>query len=473
MSDYREQMRRDWNRRCRENANWFINTIKKEQTEEEFDESGRLDVRQLIGMDLDLISQGRNTKDLKLLEIGCGIGRMTKTLADIFGEVYATDVSDKMVLKGAKRLRNMKNIVWRTTNGETFDGFPDETFDLIISAFVYQHVPSRNVIQINIRDAYRLLKPGAMYKFQTNGVSYPDFQKEFKDTWMGDALGEEAIRQLASELGAQLISIKGAGSQYCWSILRKPAVRSTLGHHPEIVDFAEEEQADGAVLVLFVAGLDRESVDVNLVRLTLNGRTSRPCYVGPVRATYQTRFASQKEIMQSITQIEVLRPTDNLKSGMQVEVITSDSATVIATIHLTTPIIRLPRITLVANNDDGGVDIYDKGTKSKIRVFFDALKGGFTMANTIVAIDDLLIVPEQIRYLPRCGYYMLEARLPSEITTGRKRLALCAGDLQTEAVEITVLRAPRGLPALLRTTKTRIKRILQRAYWKVTDNKRP
>jgi SAM-dependent methyltransferase len=467
LSDYQERMRRDWNQRCRENAKWFINTFKKKQTEAEFDESGRFDVRQLLGIDLDLLSQGRNTKDLKLLEIGCGIGRMTRSLADIFGKVYATDVSNAMVQKGAKRLSDIKNVVWHTTNGETFDDFPDKAFDLIFCAFVYQHVPSREVIQLNIRDAYRLLKPGALYKFQTNGVSHSDFQQEPKDTWMGDAFGEEEIRQLARELGAQLISIKGAGSQYCWSILRKPAVRTRTEQYPKIIDFAEEEQGDGAVLVLFVQGLDREVADVNLVSLTLNGIMSRPCYVGPVRAQYHPSLASRKEMIQSLTQIEVLRPTDYLKFNMEVEVVLSEGTTAMVSIQLTTSISPLPRITLVANNHDGGLDIYEKGEKSRIRVFFNALKGGFTSANTIVVIDDLRIIPEQIRYLPQNGLYMLEAQLPPEITKGRKRLALCAGDLQTEAMDIMVLSARRSFPAIFQVAKkTRIKKILQRAFMK-------
>ena len=47
--------------------------------------------------DLGNVCQGREPKDMKVLEIGCGAGRITRALAGFFGEVYAVDISQEMV----------------------------------------------------------------------------------------------------------------------------------------------------------------------------------------------------------------------------------------------------------------------------------------------------------------------------------------------------------------------------------------
>jgi len=59
-----------------------------------------LEVERLVRADLPLLTQGVIPR-LRLLEIGCGIGRMTRALAEIFGEVYATDVSGEMIRRGS------------------------------------------------------------------------------------------------------------------------------------------------------------------------------------------------------------------------------------------------------------------------------------------------------------------------------------------------------------------------------------
>src|SRR5919198_2975144 len=97
MQDFDHEMRRDWDDRARRNAKWFINTLKLEQSEAEFDETGRRDVAAAVLDKLDQLAPNREPKSLRFLEIGCGIGRMTKFLAQAFGEVHATDVSPEMI----------------------------------------------------------------------------------------------------------------------------------------------------------------------------------------------------------------------------------------------------------------------------------------------------------------------------------------------------------------------------------------
>ena len=69
-------MKQDWDMRARENARWYINTLSQEQSEEEFDLSGRREFEGLIIPDLAILTDRSDPKSLHILEIGWGIGRI-------------------------------------------------------------------------------------------------------------------------------------------------------------------------------------------------------------------------------------------------------------------------------------------------------------------------------------------------------------------------------------------------------------
>ena len=51
---------------------------------------------------INLLKSRKERQELRVLEIGCGIGRMTKHLAEAFGEIHATDVSAQRSRRGDK-----------------------------------------------------------------------------------------------------------------------------------------------------------------------------------------------------------------------------------------------------------------------------------------------------------------------------------------------------------------------------------
>ena len=56
---------------------------------------------------------------MRVLEIGCGAGRVTKALARFFGEVHAVDVSGEMVRLAKQALREHPNAFVYQNNGKT------------------------------------------------------------------------------------------------------------------------------------------------------------------------------------------------------------------------------------------------------------------------------------------------------------------------------------------------------------------
>src|SRR5271166_6895000 len=112
------QMRRDWDRRAHENARHYVNTGQEQWTDAEFFESGQMTLGEEILNDLPNICQGLDPKNMKVLEIGCGAGRVTRALAGFFGEVYAVDISREMVRQARQAVAPFPNAHVIRNNGK-------------------------------------------------------------------------------------------------------------------------------------------------------------------------------------------------------------------------------------------------------------------------------------------------------------------------------------------------------------------
>src|SRR5580658_1817094 len=99
-----QKMRTDWDQRARENARHYVDTANADWTDEEFFASGERTLAEEILTDLGNVCQGKSPAEMRVLEIGCGAGRVTKALARFFGEVHAVDISRKMVRQARQAL---------------------------------------------------------------------------------------------------------------------------------------------------------------------------------------------------------------------------------------------------------------------------------------------------------------------------------------------------------------------------------
>src|ERR1700728_2926856 len=178
-----QKMRDDWDQRAKENARYYVNTATLEWTDEAFFASGERTVAEEILTDLGNICQGKPQREMKVLEIGCGAGRVTRALANLFGEVHGVDVSGEMVRQAKLALQDRPNAFVYQNNGKDLAGVPPLEFDFAFSSIVFQHIPSREIIENYVREVGRLLRPGALFKFWVQGDlrtrSRPD------DTWLG------------------------------------------------------------------------------------------------------------------------------------------------------------------------------------------------------------------------------------------------------------------------------------------------
>src|SRR4029077_19753579 len=68
--------------------------------------------------DLTNICQGKSPKDMRVLEIGCGAGRVTRAFAGFFGEVWAVDISREMVRQAREACAGLSNAHIVQNNGK-------------------------------------------------------------------------------------------------------------------------------------------------------------------------------------------------------------------------------------------------------------------------------------------------------------------------------------------------------------------
>ena len=222
-ADVLSRMERDWDARAREAPEYYIATAHREWRTDEFFQSGETNVENEVLSD-DYIARGnKDLSRMRILEIGCGAGRMTRALAASFGEVHAVDISAEMIAAAERNLSGLRNVFLYKNSGADLAAIPDQSCDCAFSYIVFQHIPDIGVIRNYVREVYRCLKPGAIFKFQVQGgTGVEGGPAEERGTWLGVPLSLADAQSLADDCGFDLRGASGEGSQYFWLWFSKP-----------------------------------------------------------------------------------------------------------------------------------------------------------------------------------------------------------------------------------------------------------
>ena len=216
------KMRSDWNDRAKENAQYYVQNAQKKWDQRDFFRSGEINVANEVMTDMVAICGGqRSPLDLRMLEIGCGVGRMTRMLARIFAHVTGVDISEEMVRQARENTSDLTNVELKVGDGGTLAGLPDEGYDFAFSFIVFQHIPSYSVMASYCREVFRVLKPRGLFKFQVQG--HTELTRAEMDTWVGYPISAREAGTLAEESGFAIERQHGAGTQWYWLWFRKPA----------------------------------------------------------------------------------------------------------------------------------------------------------------------------------------------------------------------------------------------------------
>lgn len=453
-------MKRDWDSRALENAKWYINTVGVEQSDEAFFQSGKDELLKWWLPDFREALFGRDLKSLRVFENGCGIGRMTCHLAEVFGEVWAVDVSGEMIRQARKRFSHLGNIRWIETEGTNLKELPEAFFDFGFSIYVYQHMPSKDVISKNIRAAFSKLRPDGLYKFHTNGLESEEYEEVEKNTWIGATFVGREIRALASELGAQLVAIQGSGTQYCWSTMRRRLHDSAtlalphgegkievllIGRATNLGVTDIPSSGDEARIGIVVRGLNREVVDCNSLNVKVGERSTLPIYVGFVRERHRELVSARiSSPFDDLTYIEMAVPVGTGQGDVRVGVQHRGAFSNERVLHIYAGEHERPKIVTIRNGLDYGTDVYTAGPKSLLNLYVDGLDEGAAIGNVTLTLGDVKFAPDFVGFVPENGTWQVNAQLPPGIEPGPFGLSLCFEGRESLPTPVILLRAEKN-----------------------------
>jgi ubiquinone/menaquinone biosynthesis C-methylase UbiE len=97
-----------------------------------------------------------------ILDLGCGTGVLCQKISKLLdpdkgGCITGIDAAGKMI-EAARSKRGAPNCRFEAMAAENL-GFPDASFDAVISSLFYHHVPL-DLKQQSLQEAFRVLKPG-------------------------------------------------------------------------------------------------------------------------------------------------------------------------------------------------------------------------------------------------------------------------------------------------------------------------
>lgn len=206
----------EWNRLAEENHRYYIvSKDGREIDEAQFSQSGIETYESIVAKDQLLAATLGSFAGKRVLDIGCGTGRLSERFAQHFAHVDGVDISESMVAKGGVRLAHVPNVELHATDGMHYP-FPNGTFDLVFSYIVFQHMPSISVIEENFREIRRVLKPTGIAKIQLRGGRQPR-----KGTWYyGPAFTAKDATRLADAAGLEIICMGDDSVKRFWLWMR-------------------------------------------------------------------------------------------------------------------------------------------------------------------------------------------------------------------------------------------------------------
>jgi SAM-dependent methyltransferase len=150
-----------WNRRAKErNPEYYIEIVTS-TSRDAFEAEARrvVDKELLVGL------QDQDLSSMSILDIGCGVGRFERALADKFATVYGVDISDDMIAAARRRLKDKSNVLLFSNDGTELPFVKDGSLDMVFSYSVYQHLPP-SLVWAYSREAFRALRHGGFYRFE-------------------------------------------------------------------------------------------------------------------------------------------------------------------------------------------------------------------------------------------------------------------------------------------------------------------
>lgn len=229
-------MKKFWDARAAEDAFFFVdNRLRYGDPDVERFWAGGEEIVEKI---LDALGATISPED-NVVEIGCGVGRLTRALANRAASVYAIDVSPKMIEQAKELNPGLERVRWAVGDGVSLAGVETGSADACFSFVVFQHIPDPRITLGYVREMGRVLRPGGWAAFQVSnapavhaprgrgvrgrlrGLRRRGPQGQDHPAWRGSAVDLDELRRTAAAEGMDMERVIGAGEQHCLVMLRR------------------------------------------------------------------------------------------------------------------------------------------------------------------------------------------------------------------------------------------------------------
>jgi SAM-dependent methyltransferase len=227
-----------WDRRAEEDAFFFVDNRMdyRDPDLERFWAAGERELDELLsalGEEIDPADE--------VVEIGCGVGRLTRVLSRRGASVRALDVSERMLELARQHNRSLSNVEWILGDGNTLAGIESASADAFVSHVVFQHIPDPEVTLGYVREIGRVLRPGGWAAFQVSNDPrvhvrpspitrlrhaalarlgrFPQGQDDPR--WRGSSIELDQLRRAAAAGSMAVDRVVGEGSQFCCVLTRR------------------------------------------------------------------------------------------------------------------------------------------------------------------------------------------------------------------------------------------------------------
>jgi SAM-dependent methyltransferase len=157
---------RDWNQLGKQNPFGAILTGSAGELPQwrvdEFFDTGRVDADRFLA---DLARIAPNVPMSRVLDFGCGVGRVTRALARHFETSVGVDIAPSMIARAMSLNQSFCNSSFRVARTPELREIETAVYEVVYSRLVLQHIPPA-LIGRYIRALIRVLAPGGVLMFQ-------------------------------------------------------------------------------------------------------------------------------------------------------------------------------------------------------------------------------------------------------------------------------------------------------------------
>ena len=146
--------------------------------------------RELRPVETILLVRHRDELRGRVLELGCGAGRLTGYLADLSGEVEGLDVSEEMLAAARERYPGA-----RFRQGDILDlsAYGDSSRDAVVAAYNMPDLFTDEQRGALMREIHRVLAPGGLFIFSSHNLGAAEKRRRATDVG-----GEHPLRIAAN-----------------------------------------------------------------------------------------------------------------------------------------------------------------------------------------------------------------------------------------------------------------------------------